>query len=115
MPANGPAQIVDEHVVITHLPLGIEQDAVEHVDDRPDLDFEAGLFEHFARKPRLERFAELQPAAGQAPLAGQRLEPPFHEHHLPSWMMTAPTPTIGWPGYWRDGRVALTGTTSSSG
>src|SRR3990170_2323704 len=71
--ANRAAQIVDEHVVIAYLALGIEQDPVEDVDNGTNLDLEARFFEHFPREPGFERLAELETAARQAPLSRQRL------------------------------------------
>ena len=80
--ADRPAQVVDEHVVIAHFPLGIEQDAVEHVDHGTNLDFEAGFLEHFPGEAGLERLAKLEAAAWKAPLPRQRFESPLHEDDL---------------------------------
>ena len=49
----------------------------------PTSHVQAGFFEHLPRQPGLERLAELQSAAGKAPLSRQRLEPPLHQHDLP--------------------------------
>ena len=54
-------------------PSGSSADAIEHVDDRSDVDGEAGLFAHLARDGGLERLAAFDRAAGQAPFALERL------------------------------------------
>ena len=59
----------------------VAADPIEHVDDRTDLDVEAGFFLHFAGDGLLEGFAQLDPAARQAPLPFQRLVRAFDEQH----------------------------------
>ena len=55
--------------------------AIEHLDDRSDVDHQPGFFEHFARDGRFERLAELHAAAGQTPFALQRfVRAPDQQH-----------------------------------
>ena len=96
--ARRPAQVVDQHEVIADPFVRVEQDPIEHFDDGADVHDETRLFQDFARGARLERFADLERATRQAPLTGERLEPPFDEHDLSSTRITAPTPTIGRSG-----------------
>ena len=64
---------------------------------------ESRLFEHFARDTGLERLAEFEHAARQAPLPRQRLVPALDEQDSPFARdrSTAPTPTSGRDGYRR--------------
>ena len=82
-PTNRPAQIVDQDVVIPDSAFGIEQDSIEDIDDGPNLDFEPGFFDHLSRQAGLQRFAQFEPAAREAPLSRQRFEAALHQNHFP--------------------------------
>ena len=77
------------------------RDAIEDFDHRTDLDVESGLLEHLPRDAGLERLAGLDRAARKAPLPGERLEAPLHEHDAAVVHDDAPTPTNGRSGYLR--------------
>src|SRR5687767_269001 len=66
--AKRAAEVVNQHVVIAYLAFGIEEDAIEDVDDGSDLDLETGLFDHFSRESGLQRLPQLQSPAWEAPL-----------------------------------------------
>ncbi len=63
--AKRSAQVVDEHVVKPDVTLFIEQDPIEHLDDRSNIDLQARLFEHFPRQAGFERLTEFQASARQ--------------------------------------------------
>src|SRR5262249_17639826 len=79
--ARRTAQIVNQHVVITHAAVGIDADTIEHVDHRADFDVETGLFAHLARDRGLERFADFDSTSRQTPLALQRFVAATDEQH----------------------------------
>src|SRR5689334_6902290 len=58
----------------------IARDSIEHLDHGPDLHLESGLFEHLARDTGLERLADFNRPARDAPLPRQRFVPALHEH-----------------------------------
>src|SRR3954470_20476565 len=74
-----PAQVVHQDVVILHPPVNITRNPIEHLDDRTDIDEQAGLFAHFARDARLERLTGFYRPARETPLPRQRFEPATHE------------------------------------
>ena len=82
-PAFGPAQIVDQHVVILHLPFGITGDAIEHLHDRTHAYPDPDLLQQLSLDSLLERLAEFDGTARQAPLTGQRRLPSAHQRHAP--------------------------------
>jgi hypothetical protein len=90
--ADGTAQVVDEDEVIPHAVIGIEQDAVEHVEHRAHVDDEAGLLEHLTGDPGRERLPQLQRPTRQAPLPRQRLESSLDEEDLPLLQDDGPHP-----------------------
>ena len=59
----------------------VAPDAVEHFDDGTHHDVERRLLTHLARERGLQRLAELDNAAGQAPLALERLVPALDQQH----------------------------------
>ena len=61
--------------------VGVETDPIQHLDDRPDFDVEAGLFPDLAAHRLGERLADFHCAARQAPLALERFVRPPHEQH----------------------------------
>jgi hypothetical protein len=64
-----------------HAAVGVVPDSIEHVDDRSDFDVERGLLVHFAPDGGGQRFADVDGASGQAPLALERLVRPFDDQH----------------------------------
>lgn len=66
--------------MIFHAPVVSEVDAVEHLDERADVDVETRFFAHFAGDGVLQRLAHFNRAAGQAPFPFERLVRASHEH-----------------------------------
>ena len=60
--------------------VGIMPDAIEHVDDRTNLDVEAGFLANFAADRSFERLAHVHGASWKAPLALERLVGALHQH-----------------------------------
>ena len=75
------AQIVDQHVVVANLSLGVQQYAIEHIDHRADFYLEPRLFGHLAREAR--RLAQWE-----ASLASVE---PEHLHDLVEKYQSLPT------------------------
>src|SRR5688500_8881344 len=67
---------------MAHAALVIEQNPIEDLDERTDIDVKAGLFQDLARDAGFERLTKLEHAAGEAPLPGERLVLALHEQHL---------------------------------
>src|SRR5262249_48215882 len=79
--ADRAADEIDEHEVVEDTAVHVEPDAIEDVDHRADVDHQAGFFLHLSRDRDLERFADLDRTARQAPLAFQRLVSTADEEH----------------------------------
>src|SRR3546814_6232993 len=77
-------QQVHQGVVELHGALCIAVDGVHHVDQRADLDVDAGLLCHLAPRGRRDALAQTLPATGQRPLALARSEE--HTSELQSLM-----------------------------
>ena len=79
--APDEATVIDDHIVILDASVVRTLDPIQDLDDGPRLDLEAGLFADFARHGLAERFADLDHAARQAPLALQRRLSALDEEH----------------------------------
>ena len=62
-------------------PVRIVPNAIQNVDDRADLDVEAGLLANLPANRLFERLADVDRAARNAPLAFERLVRALHEQH----------------------------------
>src|SRR4029079_10716845 len=71
--ADRPAEIVDEHEVVSHVTVVVPGDRMEDVDHRTDVALRSGFFHHFANDRDLERLAELDTATRQTPLPRERV------------------------------------------
>ena len=81
-PAHRQTEVVDQHEVVLHAAVLVAQDAIEDLDDGADPDDEAGLLDQFAGDALLERFADLEFPAGNAPPQRQRLVLALDEDHV---------------------------------
>ena len=79
--ASRAAEVVDDDEVILDAAVRVPADAIEHFDDGSDVHVEAGLLAHFADQSRLERLAQLDGAARQAPFALERLVRALDQQH----------------------------------
>src|SRR6185295_18936127 len=80
--ADRPAQIIDQHEVILDASLVVARDAIEHLDDRTDLDVEPRLLAQLSHETLFQRLADLYCATGQAPLPRERLATTLDEQNL---------------------------------
>ena len=60
--------------------VGVEEDSIEDIDDIADVHDEPGFLLNLAGGARLQRLANLERSAGQAPLPGERLVLTLDEH-----------------------------------
>ena len=80
-PPGGRQTKSTEDEVMLDAAVGVADDPIEHLDDRSDLHVRPVSSTHFARDRRLERLADFDAAARQAPLALERLVPPLDQQH----------------------------------
>src|SRR5437868_4510369 len=59
----------------------VAADAIEHLDDRPDLDRQTRFLEHFPRYRLLQGLAHFHAAARQAPLSFERRVAALDQQH----------------------------------
>lgn len=62
---------------------GRRENSLEHFDELDDAHFEAGLFGELPRDTLLERFSYLEEAAGDGPLAFERMTRPANQQGTP--------------------------------
>ena len=98
LPARHAAQVVGNHIVVADA-LALAMNAVQQLDQFDRLNRSARSLPSPRAPPRpASDFAHFKHAAGQRPLALQRLGSAPHQQHPPSSTTTAPTPTSGASG-----------------
>ena len=65
----------------TRTPVGVDAQAIEDVDDRPDFHLQTCLFLHFTGNRRVKCLAKFDGATGQAPLALERFVGAAHQQN----------------------------------